>query len=80
VNPDLLAWWQRVALFQRVDSTLPAGARLPFLGNVFHYHPLDFARWVNTVTWASEWPKYEDTDAAGNPITPPPPRPRTRRV
>jgi hypothetical protein len=80
VDADLLGWWLGVALMQRLDATLPADARLPIMGNVIHYRPIDFAKWLNQVTWASEWPKYEVTDAAGQPIPLLNRRPTSRRV
>lgn len=80
VDPALLGWWQAVSLVQHLDPSLPRAARLPFAGPVIHYQPIDLARWINGVTWKSEWPKYRVTDAAGNAVTPAPARPRTRRV
>jgi hypothetical protein len=80
VNPDLLGWWPVVALLQLLDGTLTADARLPATGNVVHYRPIEFAKWLNQVTWASEWPKYEVTDAAGQPIPLLARRPTSRRI
>jgi len=79
VDPDLVTWWQVVALAQYINGTLPAGDRLPLDGFVQHYRPLEFAKWLNGVTWTSEWPKFRVTDAASNPVTRPA-RPRSRRV
>jgi hypothetical protein len=78
VDTSLLAWWQAVWFSQRLDRSLPADARLPFAGSVFHYQPLDFMRWINDVTWKSEWPKF-GVVVAGTAV-PAPARPRTRRV
>jgi hypothetical protein len=80
VDPELVAWWSSVALLQLLDGTLPTEAKLPLIGSVVHYRPLDFARWINQVTWEHEWPKYKVNDASGNPVTQTPPRPRSRRV
>lgn len=79
VNTAQLGWWQAVALAQHLDPSIPRDARLPFGGNVLHYQPIDFARWINDVTWKSEWPKYRAVDAAGVAV-PRPARPRTRRI
>lgn len=78
-DPDDFPWWPLVVLAQHVDGTLPGADRLPLDGITFHYRPVDFAKWLNGVTWASEWPKYEVTDAAGTSV-PRPARPRSRRV
>jgi hypothetical protein len=79
VDPDQLIWWLYVVLGQYLDGNLPRTARIPLDGFVFHYEPLAFAKWLNGVTWASEWPKFEVTDAAGAAV-PRPARPRSRRV
>ena len=79
VDADQLFWWGDVVVAQLLDGVLPRDAQLPNSGVVWHYRPLEFAKWINGVTWASEWPKYEVTDAAGNAV-PRPPRPRSRRV
>jgi hypothetical protein len=79
VNPDLVPWWYRVAATTAVDPTLPPQARLKLDGTAFHVMPLDFMRWINGVTWASEWPKYKMTHADGTGVQRPP-RPRSRRV
>jgi hypothetical protein len=68
-----------VVIAQYLDGTLPPAARVPNDGNVFHYRPLEFAKWLNGVTWASEWPKFEVTDAGGTAAAKPA-RPRSRRV
>jgi hypothetical protein len=75
VDPALVPWWGSAATGQLPDLTLRADARLPFDGPVVHYRPLDFARWINQVTWQHEWPKYQVT-----PATPAPPQPRPRRM
>jgi hypothetical protein len=79
VNPDLVPWWRMAALSTNLDPRLPAGARLVADGWAFHFRPLDFLRWINNVTWASEWPKYAVTDENGAEV-PRPARPRPRRV
>jgi N-acetylmuramoyl-L-alanine amidase len=79
VDTAQLGWWQAVSLVQHLDPSVPRDARLPFAGPVFHYQPIDFARWINDVTWKSEWPKYKVVDAANVPVGRPA-RPQTRRV
>jgi N-acetylmuramoyl-L-alanine amidase len=79
VNPDLVNWWAPVERVTFMHPTLPAGGKLNQEGHAFHYRPLDFMRWLNETTWASEWPKYKVTDADGNAV-PQPPRPRSRNV
>jgi hypothetical protein len=62
-------WWVAAA-----NATLVAGEpakQLPRNGTVWRYPTLGFLRWVNGVTWASEWTKYR---VAGN--RPDTPRPR----
>lgn len=44
-DPDRLAWWDTVRLAQVLEGNLAAGDRLPDDGVVFHYGPLEFARW-----------------------------------
>jgi len=82
VNPDLVNWWQDAALNTALHPTLPASARMNREGYAFHMQPLDFMRWINHLTWASEWPKYQVTDANGAavPLAPNHLRPRSRRV
>jgi hypothetical protein len=79
VNPDLVTWWVSGILAQLWNVTLPADAVLPADARVYHYRPLDFVRWINDVTWASEWSKYRVKDASGNAL-PRPNKPRSRRV
>jgi hypothetical protein len=75
VDPDLVPWWPVGVQGTFLDTTLSADARLDLEGWAFHFRPLDFMRWINGVTWASEWPKYEmGADVAQ------PQRPRSRRV
>jgi hypothetical protein len=62
-----------------LDTRLRIDADLSPMGGAWHLRPLDFMRWINGVTWASEWPKYQVTDANGVDV-PRPPRPRSRRV
>lgn len=82
VNPDLVNWWASVERVTWMHPTLPAHGKLISSGYAFHYRPLDFMRWLNEITWASEWPKYQVTDAAGNPepMAPNHLRPRSRHV
>jgi N-acetylmuramoyl-L-alanine amidase len=79
VTAAQLQWWPQVARAQALEASLVAGERLPPNGIVFHYRPLEFAAWINDVTWSSEWPKFKITDAAGNAVARPA-RPRPRRV
>jgi N-acetylmuramoyl-L-alanine amidase len=79
VNPDLVNWWGDASVVTQLHPTLPQDGRLSTDGWAFHYRPLDFMRWLNYITWASEWPKYKVTDADGNAV-PQPPRPRSRNV
>jgi hypothetical protein len=79
VNPDLVPWWQEVAAAMLLDTALPEQARLHREGWVHHFRPLDFMRWLNEVTWASEWPKYQVKKPDGTEATRPK-RPRSRRV
>jgi hypothetical protein len=82
VNPDLVSWWHFPALATALDARLPPEARLVEEGWAFHFRPLDFMRWINGVTWTSEWPKYQVKDAQGElvPMSPNHMRPRSRRV
>jgi hypothetical protein len=82
VNPDLVAWWSRAAALTQLHPTLPGPGKLNALGYAFHVEPLKFMRWLNEVTWASEWPKFQVTDAGGAPVPQSPDhlRPRSRRV
>ncbi|SLM47441.1 protein of unknown function [Nitrospira japonica] len=82
VNPDLVNWWGDASLVTRLHPTLPGHGQLNAAGFAFHYEPLKFMRWLNETTWASEWPKYKVTDAAGAavPQLPDHPRPRARNV
>jgi len=71
-----MMWWPDAIsdqFFLLVDPNLPLD------GRVYHYSPLDFMRWLNGVTWASEWPKYRVKDAAGNDM-PQPDKPPVRRI
>ena len=79
VTPAQVQWWPQVAQAQALEASLIAAERLPPNGIVFHYRPLEFAQWINDVTWSSEWPKFKITDAAGNEVARPA-RPRSRRV
>ena len=82
VNPDLVAWWWEATLAIQLDPRIPAVGGLNDEGWAFHLRPLDFMRWINGVTWASEWPKYQVTDEHGAPVpmSPNHMRPRSRRV
>jgi hypothetical protein len=79
VNPDLTQWWPQVAHATSLDTRLTPDAQLNPRGWAYHVRPLDFMRWINGVTWASEWPKYRVTDQNGAEV-PRPPRPRSRLV
>jgi hypothetical protein len=79
VSPIDVRWWPQVAQAQALEASLAAGDRLPRNGIVMHYRPLEFATWINEVTWSSEWPKFKITDAAGAAVARPA-RPRSRRV
>jgi hypothetical protein len=78
-NTDLMNWWTPAIQSQLWDTRVSANATLPLSGIVHHYDPLDFIRWINDVTWTSEWPKYRMVTAAGDDL-PRPARPRRRRV
>ncbi len=78
VDVNLATWWPGVARAMTADPRIVAADRLPENGQVFHYQPFDFLRWINTITWKSEWPKYEVRDAAGQ-AQPSPAIPRSRR-
>lgn len=67
VDPTLVSWWPVVAQAQALDDQMSAMDRLPLNGEVVHYSPATFMAWLNDVTWASEWPKYQVKDASGNP-------------
>jgi hypothetical protein len=77
VDPAFVTWWSAVAQSQSWDGLMPATDKLPLDGRVFHYFPITFMTWVNSKTWASEWPKYQVKDPAGNPA-PRPAAPRSR--
>jgi N-acetylmuramoyl-L-alanine amidase len=79
VDVDLVTWWPTVAMWTQLDGTLSASARLIPEGWAFHFRPLDVMRWLNAVTWESEWSKYQVKDASGNPVARPA-RPRSQRV
>jgi hypothetical protein len=82
VNPDLVNWWGDASVVTRLHPTLPGHGQLNAAGFAFHYEPLKFMRWLNEITWASEWPKFQVTDAAGTavPQSPDHLRPRSRLV
>jgi hypothetical protein len=73
-----MMWWPRIVPAMNAALAGNAAAQLPEDAVVWHYHPLGFMAWLNSVTWASEWPKYRVNDAAGNPV-PLPARPPPRR-
>jgi len=79
VNLGQLGWWTAIAQAQNTEGSLDATQRLPDNGLVFHYRPLEFAKWINGVTWASEWPKFGVTDATGAAVARPA-QPTSRRV
>jgi hypothetical protein len=82
VNPDLVPWWREAAALTQLHPTLPGHGKLNLPGYAFHVEPLKFMRWINEITWASEWPKYAVTDAAGAAVPQAPDhlRPRSRNV
>ena len=61
-----MTWWPEVArtMTQISASTLSIDSRTD--GQVFHYQPFDFLRWMNQITWNSEWPKYPDAQPRGS--------------
>jgi hypothetical protein len=63
-------WWQ-AAVSSTVLDTDPA-KRVPRDGIVWRYPVLGFLKWLNKITWASEWTKYRVTGA--RPDTPRPRR------
>ena len=65
VDPEHTAWWWSVAPALQGDTLLPAEAKLPLSGAMFHFDPLDFMRWINEVTWRHEWPKYRGDRCRG---------------
>jgi hypothetical protein len=69
----LVRWWDPVANDLLWDLQTPLAAKLPINGLVYHYRPLEVMRWLNGVTWRSEWPKYRIDDVV-------PAKPRPRRV
>ena len=69
-------WWRETTSPARSEAD-PA-AQLPPNGLVWRYSMTAFLRWLNDVTWASEWPKYQAVDAATNQPVPRPPRPNSR--
>jgi hypothetical protein len=74
LDPLLVRWWPTVAAHTAADPrALGAGVRLPADGNVVHLQPIEVMRWINDITWKSEWPKYQIAVAA-------PPAPPNRRV
>jgi hypothetical protein len=77
-NPALMRWWSDAIANQVPQVGLAAQHKLPINGLVYHYAPLDFMRWLNGITWASEWPKYKVTDG-GSPVNIPA-KPRARRL
>ena len=76
VDLDLVTWWPFVEQAMRNNPHITAADRLPKDGRVFHLEPFKFMRWINDITWKSEWPKYQQ--AAGQRL-PAPPQPRSRR-
>lgn len=68
VDLTLVPWWATVQAAVAVDGQLAAGAALPVSGIVNHYKLFDVMNFLNPLTWASEWPKYQATDGAGAAI------------
>jgi hypothetical protein len=78
VDLDLVTWWPFVEEAMRDNPHITAADRLPKDGRVFHLEVFKFMRWINDITWKSEWPKYQLQDTAGHRL-PAPPQPRSRR-
>jgi len=79
IDPALMSWWPEVAHATISDAGLPADARMNLAGWAYHFQPFDIIRWINDLTWKSEWLKYRVTDDQGNDV-PCPPRPPSRRI
>jgi hypothetical protein len=62
-------WWQAAANATLVEAD--PERRLPLNGNVWRYPMLGFLKWLDNITWTSEWTKYR---VDGN--RPDKPRPR----
>jgi hypothetical protein len=77
-DPALVRWWTDAIANQFWQVGLAVEHKLRFDGLVYHYAPLDFMRWLNGVTWASEFPKYRVTDAGADVSLPV--KPRARRL
>jgi hypothetical protein len=75
-SASLEDWWGAASGAIRheavVDMDLPAD------GMAWHYPMTEFLEWVNHITWASEWAKYEVVAEGGGPAVPT--RPLTRLV
>ena len=68
VSASTQSWWAEATGALRHEDA--AAANLPADGMVWHYGMTDFLRWINGVTWASEWQKYGAAGPAPNrPIT-----------
>ena len=67
-------WWNNVSgpTGFEVNAT-----DLPKSGIFWQYSMTNFLKWINDITWASEWPKYGAVDSSNVPL-PLPPRPNSR--
>lgn len=72
-------WWQAITHQMALDIDLPNTDRILTNTALYHFHPFEFMKWINNVTWKHEWPKYKVKDTNGNDVDCPP-RPRTRRI
>jgi len=79
IDPALMSWWPEVAHATMTDASLPPDSQMDVGGWAFHFQPSDILRWINDLTWRSEWLKYRVTDDQGNDMSCPV-RPRSRRV
>lgn len=70
-------WWRETTSAARSEGD--PFANLPGNGAVWRYSMTSFLRWLNDITWTSEWAKYGALDAASRPLARPlEPNSRTR--
>ena len=70
-------WWRETTSAAR--SEVDPFANLPANGVVWRYTMTSFLRWLNDITWTSEWSKYGAVDSANRPLARPViPNSRTR--
>ncbi len=77
-DPALMRWWNDAIANLAFQVGLTIDQKLPIDATVYHYAPLDFVRWLNNVTWVSEWSKYRVKDGGANAVRPD--RPPVRRL